>query len=236
MNRQLLLWVIIILASATTMMQYAVQGAMAANHNPADFHIYFWYADFALWALRAIIEAVCVAYLFTTVANTRFDKWWLAITETTMLATIAFTLGVVYRALGQNKLVYQVVDTDFYVLWTYAIGVYPAIMMGSAGIAYRIQPIATGQQMVNAADVEAIEALQLRNEELQQDIKLLRQSNEELQLDNQRSQVWQRLSQSAKAKIAVDDIGNQNGNGVEFERLARQEIGTQAVSRAKKGN
>lgn len=232
MNRQLLLWVIIILASATTMMQYAVQGAMAANHNPADFHIYFWYADFALWALRAIIEAVCVAYLFTTVATSRGDKWILTITEAAMLLTIAFTLGVIYRALGQSKLVYQVVADDFYTWWTYAIASYTPILMAGAGIAYRIQPIATGKQIVNTADVEIIENLQQHNGKLQRDIKQLQDDNEEL---SNHCQVWSTLSQAGQLRLLFDTMDELNGNGEAVEAAARRQYGSDKVSRAKRG-
>lgn len=139
MTRRRQLWVLIFLSAATVMLQYVIQGASATGGNPSGFSQWFWIADWGLWALRALVEAWIVVYVFTTTAKTTGQKIVLGLLEIGLLALITFTLGPALQALGMGKTVYEIIG-EGYGVWSYAIGAYTSLMMAAAGFAYQIQP------------------------------------------------------------------------------------------------
>lgn len=121
------------------MLQYVIQGASATGGDPSGFSSWFWTADWALWAIRALVEAWIVVYVFTTTAKTTGQKIVLGLLEIGLLALITFTLGPALQALGMGKTVYEIIGKR-YGIWSHAIGAYTSLMMAAAGFAYQIQP------------------------------------------------------------------------------------------------
>lgn len=130
------LWWLIILSAITALAQYVIQGATASGHNPAEFPIWFWYADYGLWGARALIEAWVIVYLFTT----QSDSWLITFFEIVLIGLITLTLGPAFRALGYGVSMRESVSEPWFTLWNYGIAAYTSIMMGAAGYAYRVQP------------------------------------------------------------------------------------------------
>ena len=139
LTRRNQLWILIFLSAATVMLQYVIQGASATGGDPSGFSSWFWIADWSLWAVRALVEAWIVVYVFTTTAKTTGQKIVLGLLEIGLLALITFTLGPALQALGMGKTVYEIIGGR-YGIWSYAIGAYTSLMMAAAGFAYQIQP------------------------------------------------------------------------------------------------
>ena len=139
LTRRNQLWILIFLSAATVMLQYVIQGASATGGDPGGFSSWFWIADWSLWAVRALVEAWIVVYVFTTTAKTTGQKIVLGLLEIGLLTLITFTLGPALQALGMGKTVYEIIG-EGYGVWSYAIGAYTSLMMAAAGFAYQIQP------------------------------------------------------------------------------------------------
>ena len=69
MNRRTQLWWLIGLTAVTMAPQYGLQGWLATGGNPADIADQFLYIDAMAWAIRAIIEAWALVFLFSTTPN-----------------------------------------------------------------------------------------------------------------------------------------------------------------------
>jgi hypothetical protein len=140
MTRKRQLWILIALTSLTAICQYAVQGAMASGASPAQWAETFWGVDYALWGIRAMIEAWTLVYLFSTVAQTRRQAWVLTGLEVALIALITVTLGPALRALGLGEPLRNTVDGWAFWAWNFGIAGYTSLMIAGAGIAYRVQP------------------------------------------------------------------------------------------------
>ena len=139
-SRRSQLWWMVGLSAFTAVAQYTVQGALATGHNPVEFPAWFWIADYALWGLRAIIEALVIVYLFATVTKTAWESAIIATFEVSLIALIVVTLGPALRALGYGQTVLLSMHEPWYTAWSLAIAAYTPLMMGAAGFAYKVQP------------------------------------------------------------------------------------------------
>lgn len=140
LTRRTQLYVLILLAAGTAAMQYVLQGAMASAHTVSVFPGWFWIADFVLWGLRALIEATVIMYLFSTKSQSKSQEALLVFFEVTLIATIAMTIGPVFRALGYGKSMVEVLGEPWYTIWCYLAAAYTPLMIGATGFAYRVQP------------------------------------------------------------------------------------------------
>jgi len=130
------------------MLQYAIQGAAATGHNPAaEFTRQFWVMDWILWALRALVEAWVVVYVFMTTPQSTMQRIALTAFELILIAIITLTLGPALHALGAGKTVYEVLGRG-HLAWEYAIAAYTSIMMGAAAFAYQFQPFDIKEEVV----------------------------------------------------------------------------------------
>lgn len=134
------LWWLIILSAITALAQYVVQGATASGHNPSEFVSFFWYADYALWGARALIEAWVIVYLFQTKPETRGQAVLVTTFEIGLIGLITLTLGPAFRALGYGVVMRESLAEPWFTFWNFGIAAYTSLMMGAAGYAYRCQP------------------------------------------------------------------------------------------------
>jgi len=231
MNRVKLMWIIMIASAVTGVAQYVLMGVTGYNHDPQTFSWWFWVVEFCLWGVRALVESICVGYIFMTIATRWQDKLSLSLFETVILLEIAFTVGIMTAAVGSSKTIYTMLaelSGQYYFAWAFAMGAYAPLMMAGSGIAFRIQPVSAGQVVVNEEAIKDTEALRQHCADLQA-------SNETLRLDNKYSQMWQVMSAIDKARVYEIVKAFANGNGPELERAAKIELTATARSRAKKG-
>lgn len=158
------LWWLIGLSAIAAMAQYVVQGAAASGHNPGEFAWWFWYLDFGLWGARALIEAWCIVYLFSTQAETRMQSAILTIFEVALIGLITLTLGPTMRSLGYGMAMRESLAEPYFTFWNFGIAAYTSLMMGAAGYAYRVQPedetshtqLSAAQELISDLQAELI--------------------------------------------------------------------------------
>ena len=112
---------------------------MASGGVPSGFNIWFWYIDYGLWGLRALIEAWVIVYLFTTQARSRTEAVVIVCFEVCLIALITLTLGPALYALTVGLAIQETMSDTSLRLWTFGIAAYTSLMMGAAGFAYTIQ-------------------------------------------------------------------------------------------------
>jgi len=176
------LWFLIGLSATTATAQYIVQGAMASGGTPSEFAKWFWFIDYALWGARALIEAWDIVYLFTTKPKTKSQSIALIGFEVMLIALITLTLGPTLFALTKGVSIVEAINNDGLLLaWSFGIAAYTSLMMGSAGVAYRIQPNENEDELT-AIESELQEALSEKqkthhqNEKLAGEIEALKSS------------------------------------------------------------
>jgi hypothetical protein len=146
MARRKQLWFLIGLSAASAVAQYVVQGAMAGGGSPQEFSRWFWYADYGLWGARALIEAWVIVYLFQTQARTRGQAVVLTVFEVALVGLITLTLGPALRSLGYGRSMRATLPEPWFTGWNFGIAAYTSLMMGAAGLAYRVQPEDAGDE------------------------------------------------------------------------------------------
>jgi hypothetical protein len=165
MNRTKQLWFLIGLSALTATAQYIVQGAMASGGAPELFNQYFWYIDYGLWGLRSLIEAWVIVYLFQTTGKTAAQRYVLIGFEIALITLITLTLGPALYALTTGQHIAATMTAISLRYWTYGVAAYTSLMMGSAGFAYRVQPISEDSKLIANNEYEK---LQSENEILSQ--------------------------------------------------------------------
>ncbi len=197
MTRKTELWFLIGLSALTATAQYIVQGAMASGGTPELFAQNFWYVDYALWGLRSLIEAWVIVFLFRTVAKTSTQKYVLIGFEIALITLITLTLGPALFALTTGLPIAETMTIISLRYWTYGIAAYTSLMMGSAGFAYRVQPVSEDVQLISNSDYE-----QLQSENKQ----LVQRSIEFDQITQERDRVVLQLvdSQSELQSIQIE--------------------------------
>ena len=173
LSRKEQMWWLISLSALTALAQYVVQGALASGHSPADFYPAFWYADYALWGLRAIIEAWAIVYLFSTVAKTWWQNTLLIAFEIALIALITLTLGPALRALGLGLQMRESLQGGWFTAWNFGIAAYVSLMMAATGTAYKVQPV-DGDATVNGAAQGQLAELHNQLAEMQATLKIAR--------------------------------------------------------------
>lgn len=136
------LTVLVFLAAASMVLQYAAQGALAAGFNPREFGDWFWYADAVLWGLRALIDAAVIVSLFQTQARNARDARLLAAFEVAMITLIAATMGPALVAIARSQSIDATLPPTLRWVWAFLIAAYSPLMIGAAGTAYKIQTAA----------------------------------------------------------------------------------------------
>jgi len=142
-------------AAVSAAIQYTIQGVLASGHNPADMPGWFWVVDYAFWAIRSLIEAGVIVYLFSTQARNGRQGATLLFMEASLILLIALTIGPALRALGLGLPMAETVSEQAFWLWNFGLAAYTALMMAGTGYAYRVQPYDGEEQMVRLADVQA---------------------------------------------------------------------------------
>lgn len=130
---------LVYLAAVSMVLQYAAQGALAAGFNPREFGGWFWYADAVLWGLRALIDAAVIVSLFQTQARNARDARLLAAFEVAMITLIAATMGPALVAIARNQSIDATLSATLRWVWSFLISAYAPLMIGAAGMAYKIQ-------------------------------------------------------------------------------------------------
>jgi len=153
MTRQKQLTNLITLSSISAVALYVVQGALATGADLASFPQWFWIVDYALWGVRAWIEARVILYLFSTHTTYKREARVLALFEVALIGLITLTLGPALRAVGTRQSVQDSMQAWAYTLWCFGIASYTPLMLGGTGYAYRVQPADA-----DAVDVEALRA------------------------------------------------------------------------------
>lgn len=166
MTRKDWLWLLIGLSALTATGQYVVQGLLASGKSPSVLPGWFWIADYAFWAFRALVEAGVIVYLFSTEAQDATQRKILTVLETALIALIVATVGPALRALGLGQTMAQSLSSIAFWTWNLGLAAYVALMIGSAGYAYRVQPddhtqeVSEDAQELLAAARDAIAAVE----------------------------------------------------------------------------
>lgn len=133
-------FVLIILTAATLMPSYSLQGWLAGGHSAAELPFWFWIWETVAWSARALIEAGAILFLFETNAQTHTQERALLLFKIMLIALITLTLGVVVASAGLGQSIADALPRPLYWLWSFAVASYAPLMLGSVGMAYRIQP------------------------------------------------------------------------------------------------
>lgn len=129
------LWYLIVLTSLTLMAQYGLQGWLAQGELPISISDGFKLLDACLWAIRALIEAWALIYIFTTSPSNRK----LVLFEISLITLIIITLGPVLASIGLQLPLRESLPKWLYWTWNYCIAAYAPLMLGAVGYAYRLQ-------------------------------------------------------------------------------------------------
>ena len=137
-TRSNLLWLLVIATAVSACLQYVMQGLLATGRTPDFFGEGFFVAESVLWGFRAIVEAIVVAYLFSTKATTERQERMLNFMEISLITLIALTLGPALTSMGYGKAVKDIMPHPIlFWLWNFGIASYAPAMMGSAAYAYK---------------------------------------------------------------------------------------------------
>lgn len=126
------------LAALTGAAQYVIQGAMASGARLDTFPAWFLVADYALWAIRAFVEASVIVALFQVEPKTPPHARLLLAFEIALIALITLTLGPALYALGQGRTMAETLPGVWLLAWNLAIASYAPLMMAASGAAYRV--------------------------------------------------------------------------------------------------
>lgn len=129
---------LIYLAALTGAAQYVIQGAMASGATLASFPAWFLIADYALWAVRAFVEASVIVALFQVEPKTARHSRLLLAFEVALIALITLTLGPALYALGRGLTMAATLGAGAFLAWNLAIASYAPLMMAASGAAYRV--------------------------------------------------------------------------------------------------
>jgi len=146
---------LIYLAALTVAAQYVVQGAMASGAHLADFPTWFLVADYALWAIRAFVEASVIVALFQVEPKTPPHARLLLAFEIALIALITLTLGPALYALGQGRTMAETLPGVWLLAWNLAIASYAPLMMAASGAAYRVDMYAPPLRLPPHAETPA---------------------------------------------------------------------------------
>jgi len=133
-------FMLILLTAATLMPSYSLQGWLAGGHSASDLPFWFWVWETVAWSARALIEAGAILFLFETNAKTHTQERGLLFFKIALIVLITLTLGVVVGAAGLGQSIADALPRPLYWLWSFAVASYAPLMLGSVGMAYRIQP------------------------------------------------------------------------------------------------
>lgn len=175
MTRKRQLWILILLAALTTALQYALQGALATRADLKSFPMEFWVTDYVFWAIRSLVEAWVIVFLFSTQTKNRWYSVVLTSFEIGLIALITLTLGPALRSVGMGRTVeaslsevivagYNIGNLLFWA-WNFGIAAYAPMMLASVGFAYRMQPTDNGHSVVDASQLQRYEDELRRKEE-----------------------------------------------------------------------
>jgi len=152
-------FMLILLTAATLMPSYSLQGWLAGGHSASDLPFWFWVWETVAWSARALIEAGAILFLFETNAQTHTQERGLLFFKIALIVLIPLTLGVVVGAAGLGQSIADALPRPLYWLWSFAVASYAPLMLGSVGMAYRIQPHDTSDMMTQEPDAIASKAV-----------------------------------------------------------------------------
>lgn len=139
MERKTQLWALIGLTALTMAPQYAMQGWQALGGNLSGLGEMFPMIDAIAWALRALIEAWALIYLFSTPAKNEQQGWILAGFEIALIVLIVVTLGPAMAAAGSDQTMREYLKGHWYSAWNFAVATYAPLMLGAAGFAFKVE-------------------------------------------------------------------------------------------------
>lgn len=225
-NRRMQLFTLIFLSAGTAAMQYVLQGAFASAHQASVFPEWFWVADWVLWGLRALIEAMVIMFLFVTRARTKGQEALLVFFEAALIATIALTIGPVFRSLGYGQPMVDVLGEPWYTAWCYLAATYTPLMIGATGFAYRVQPDDGNPDIVRLEEELALalldgQALQANLSEALGKLAGVETTVTALQAEREAYRDWRLLPVKERVKLVVErsngDLPSQNELAAVFD-------------------
>jgi len=150
-------FMLILLTATTLMPSYSLQGWLAGGHAAAELPNWFWIWETVAWSARALIEAGAILFLFETNAQTHTQEKALLLFKVTLIALITLTLGVVVASAGLGQSIAEALPRPVYWLWSFAVASYAPLMLGSVGMAYRIQPHDTNGEAEPVTSLKAVD-------------------------------------------------------------------------------
>jgi len=160
MERKTQLWYLIGLTAATMAPQYGLQGWLATGGNPADIAPWFLYVDSTAWAIRAIIEAWALVFLFATQPRDEGQQVTLAVFEISLIVLIAATLGPALAAVGSRQTMKEALPVLLFWVWNFAVASYAPLMLGAAGFAFKVESMQTQAAQNPAAEPATMQPMQ----------------------------------------------------------------------------
>jgi len=153
LTRSNALWTLVIATAVTGALQYVIQGVLVTGHR-ADFlsETYgnvFWVVEGWFWAIRMIVEATVIAFVFSTKTSDERQVKLLNFFEVALIALIALTLGPALAVTGYNLTMREVLPTWAYWAWSFGVASYIPLMLGAASYSYKCDSgVTTVQQVV----------------------------------------------------------------------------------------
>jgi hypothetical protein len=123
------------------MPSYFLQGWLTSGKSPETMPYYFLHIDAGAWALRAIIEPLVLAFLFSIPANnaTEIERKVLLSFEVALIALIAVTLGPTLGSNGMRLSMPDSLHTILFWAWNFGVASYAPLMLGATGFAFKIE-------------------------------------------------------------------------------------------------
>lgn len=158
MTRQKQLYLLVILTAITMMPSYFLQGWLTSGKSPETMPLYFLHIDASAWALRAIIEPLVLAFLFSIPANnaSEIERKVLLALEIALIGLIAATLGPTLGSNGMRLSMPESLHTVLFWAWNFGVASYAPLMLAATGFAFKIEARQTITQYKPATKKEPI--------------------------------------------------------------------------------
>ncbi len=155
MARQNQFLLLITLIATSMIPSYWLQGWFTSGESPTTVPFIFLHIDAGAWALRAIIEPLVLAFLFSTPTDnaTDLERKIVLVFEVSLIALITFTLGPTLGSNGLGNAMSESLSTILYWLWNFGVASYAPLMLGATGVAFKIE-----MRQQRPATIEAQEA------------------------------------------------------------------------------
>ena len=187
LDRQGQMYAIMFLTAASMIPIYFFLGVQISEGQTPE---WLWLAEASAWAIRALVEAWALIYLFQTVADNKRSEWVLIIFEAALIILTCIVIGLTIFS-ARNGQSIDTLSPVLFAVWSGSVAAFAPLMLGAVGYAYKHHREPVDQDLV-----EAVNRLEREAENLETDNALLRDDYKALLSDKEK------LTSSHKALAA----------------------------------